>query len=137
MFTIMHRATILVIFLGVAVFGGCGGGGSEAQSGINLPSRTLSWAPPTSFANNIPLNPLTDLDSFEIYLKESSSFSESDLPVAQVGAVNPSTGQGVTSFNLANLIPYITPGIQYHIALRAVAITGDKSGFSETTIFSY
>lgn len=135
MFTVKNRVATIAMLLGVALFTGCGGGGS--QSGNTLPSKFLSWAPPTAFTNNTPLNPLTDLDSFEIYMKESGSFSESDLPKAMVGAVNPSTGQGVTSFNLANLSAYIIPGIQYQVALRTVTTTGAKSGFSGSANFSF
>jgi hypothetical protein len=135
-----HRkgiAALAIVYL--AVIAGCGGGGSSSGSitPSPLPTKNLSWIPPTAYTDGTPLNPATDLDIFEIYVKQSGPFTSSDSPVALVGAVSPSTGQLVTSFNLANLGPFITPGIQYQVALRAVAIAGTKSGFSGPATFSF
>jgi hypothetical protein len=76
------------------------------------------------------MNPDTDLDRFEIYVKETDSFSETDTPMA---AVSKST----TSFNLANLSPQVTVGPTYYVSLRAVALTGLKSDFSSAVSFSF
>ena len=137
MFKWKNRIAIFVILLGTAGLAGCGGGGSEPQSGIPLPAKTLSWAPPNAYTDGTPLNPVAELDSFEIYVKESGPFTGSDNPLALVGAVNPSTGQLVTTFNLANLAPYINLGVPYQVCLKAVAITGAKSGFSAPATFSF
>jgi len=128
--------TVAATIMALAVLPGCGGGGSS-ESGPALPPKTLSWTPPTAYTDGTPLNPTAELDSFEIYVKESGSFSGSDTPMAMVGAVNPQNGQLVTTFNLANLGPFINLGVQYQVALRAVAITGAKSDFSAPATFSF
>jgi len=132
------RAVMAIAVVTVSILAGCGGGGGgSSESGPVLPAKTLSWAPPTAYTDGTPLTPTADLESFEIYVKESGSFSDSDTPMAMVGAVNPQNGQLVTTFNLANLGPYINLGVQYQVTLRAVAITGAKSGFSAPAIFSF
>ncbi|MCL5883933.1 MAG: hypothetical protein M1377_01025 [Deltaproteobacteria bacterium] len=83
------------------------------------------------------MNPLTDLDGFEIYVNESGSFSDGDTPDAVVSAVDPVTHTLTTSFNLANLSPYLSKGIAYRVSMRAVAITGLKSDFSPQASFSF
>jgi len=135
-----NRVAILAVFLGWVFLAGCGGGGaasSESSGGPALPTKTLSWTPPSSYTDGSPLNPAMELNSFEIYVKESGPFTGSDSPVALVGAINPSTGQLVTSFNLANISSYISLGVQYQVCLKAVAITGAKSDFSGTATFSF
>lgn len=127
-----------LVILSLVVLSGCGGGGgSESGGGPSLPPKTLSWVPPNAYTDGTPLNPLSELDSFEIYVKESGPFTGSDSPMALVGAINPSTGQLVTTFNLANLAPYINLGVQYQVCLKAVAITGAKSDFSGAATFSF
>lgn len=131
--------TILVIALGlmIAIFSGCGGGGESASSegtplpaGTALPSRVLSWEPPTSYVDATGLNPVTDLDRYEIYVKETDDFSDADTPMAAVSEVT-------TSFDLANLSSDLTVGPQYHVSMRAVALTGLKSDFSPPVSFSF
>jgi len=133
--------TILGVIITFSILAGCGGGGdtgtSSSGGGNPVPAKTLTWVAPVSYTDGTPLDPATELDSFEVYVRASGSFAESDTPLALVGAVDPLTGQISTSFNLANLGPFITPGIQYQVALRAVAITGAKSGFSGTALFSF
>ena len=125
-----------MILLGI--LSGCGGGGaSSSGDGPPLPAKTLSWAAPESYTDNTSLNPLTDLDGFEIYVNESGTFSDGDTPNAVVSAVDPSTNMLTTSFNLANLGPYLSKGIAYRVSMRAVAITGLKSDFSPPASFSF
>ncbi|MFZ2223822.1 MAG: hypothetical protein WAV26_03950 [Candidatus Deferrimicrobium sp.] len=83
------------------------------------------------------MNPVTDLDGFEIYVNESGSFNNGDTPNAVVSAVDPQTHALTTSFNLANLGPYLSRGITYRVSMRAVAITGLKSDFSPPASFSF
>lgn len=130
------KAVAAAAILTMSILLGCGGGGSS-ESGLTLPTKTLSWAPPSAYTDGSPLNPVTELDSFEIYVKQGGPFSGSDAPMALVGAVNPQTGQIVTTFNLANLAPYISVGVQYQVCLKAVAITGAKSDFSAPATFSF
>jgi len=125
----IRRAIFLALIASLAAFSGCGGGGSSSESGTPLPSRVLSWDPPTSYMDGGSL-PVTDLDRFEIYVKESDSFTNTDSPLAAVSAVT-------TSFNLANLGSHLTVGPHYYVSLRAVALTGLKSDFSPPVSFSF
>jgi len=116
---------------------GCGGGGGEEATGTVYPTKTLKWAPPDSFSDRTPLDPSKDLDVFEIYLNTDGSFSEGDQPVAAVQAVDPTTSQITTSFNLANLGPFISKDVTYYVAIRSVAKGGMKSVYSSPASFSY
>jgi hypothetical protein len=118
---------------------GCGGGGSgESSSGGGAtPAKTLSWNPPQSFQDGSPLNPGADLDRFEIYIKENSNFADVDNEMAAVSATDKSTGLVCTSFNLANLAPFLSKGVVYHVSIRAVAHNGLKSDFSASASFSF
>jgi hypothetical protein len=122
----------------LAILSGCGGGGaSSSGDGNTIPAKTLSWAAPVFYTDQTSLNPVTDLDGFEIYVNESGSFSDGDIPNAVVSAVDPQTRTLTTSFNLANLAPYLSSGITYRVSMRAVAVTGLKSDFSPPASFSF
>jgi len=125
-----------MILLGI--LSGCGRGGtSSSVDGETLPAKTLSWAAPQSYTDNTSLNPLTDLSEYEIYVNESGSFADTDPPSAVVNAVDPATHTLTSSFNLANLGPYLSRGIAYRVSMRAVAVTGLKSDFSPPASFSF
>jgi len=130
---------LFLFFLVLASFSGCGGGGSgeASSSGGSLPTKTLSWNPPASYLDGSPLNPVLDLDSFEIYIKETPNFADTDNEMAALSATDKATGQVCTSFNLANLGPFISKGVTYHVSIRAVAKNGLKSGFSPGATFSF
>jgi len=83
------------------------------------------------------MDPVTDLDRFEIYVNGSGSFTDADPPMAAISAVDPATHTLTTSFNLANIGPPLTVGPQYYVSLRAVALTGLKSDFSPPVTFSF
>jgi len=83
------------------------------------------------------MNPVADLDRFEIYVNESGSFTDTETPLAAIGAVNQTTHSLATSFNLANIGPPLTIGPRYYVSLRAVALTGLKSDFSPPVSFSF
>jgi len=130
--------TILSLLTTLVVLSACGGGGtSSSGDGNPLPAKTLSWAAPESYIDNTSLNPLTALDGFEIYVNESGFFADTDTPNAVVSAVDPTTHTLTTSFNLANLAPYLSKGIAYRVSMRAVAVTGLKSDFSPPASFSF
>jgi hypothetical protein len=138
--------TILVIALGLmmATLIGCGGGGGNSSSegtpvptGTPLPARVLSWEPPTSYVDTTAMNPVTDLDRFEIHVNETGTFTDTDAPLAAVSAVDPATRNLTTSFDLANLSPHVTVGPKYYVSLRAVALTGLKSDYSPPVSFSF
>jgi hypothetical protein len=135
----------LILAVSVSLTGCGGGGGSSTDSGnpgtgggdTTFPAKTLSWAPPRAYTDTTPLNPSSDLEVFEIYVKNSGSFSPADSPMAALEAVNPSTGQLTTSFNLANLGPYLSKGVTYFVSVRAVAKNSLKSDFSNPASFSF
>lgn len=125
----------LILALG-SVFG-CGGGETESSSeDYAVAEKTAAWSPPATFLDGTPLNPAVDLSNYEIFVKESGSFSEADTPTAIVSAVDPATNQVTTSFNLANLGPFLHKGVSYYVSMRAVALNGLKSGFSAPASFS-
>jgi len=127
-----------MILLGIlAGCGGGGGGGSSSGGGETLPAKTLSWAAPESYTDNTSLNPLTDLSEYEIYVNESGTFADTDTPKAVLSAVDTTTHTLTSSFNLANLSPYLSKGIAYRVSMRAVAVTGLKSDFSPPASFSF
>jgi len=83
------------------------------------------------------MDPVKDLDRFEIYVNESGTFTDTDSPLAVVGAIHPATKKLTTSFDLANLGSHLTVGPHYYVSLRAVAHTGLKSSFSPPASFSF
>jgi hypothetical protein len=144
LFTGFRRVMLYALVAMLAAFTGCGGGGGggTSDSGTTLPAsalpaRTLSWEPPTSYIDNSTMNPVTDLDRFEIYVNESGSFTETEIPMAEVSAINKATHTLNSSFNLANIGPPLTVGPHYYVSLRAVALTGLKSDFSPPVSFSF
>jgi hypothetical protein len=137
----------MMIVLGILA--GCGGGGGSSSGdgggtplpaddgGTPLPAKILSWAPPESYTDSTSLDPGTDLQEYEIHVNESGSFSESSTPSAVVRAVDTTTHTLTTSFNLANLGSDLSRGVVYRVSMRAVAVTGLKSGFSPSASFSF
>jgi hypothetical protein len=83
------------------------------------------------------MNPVTDLDRFEIHVNETGTFTDADPAMAAVSAVDPATQSPTTSFNLANIGSPLTVGPRYYVSLRAVAHTGLKSDFSPPVSFSF
>ena len=102
-----------------------------------LPSMTLQWEPPELYTDGSPLNPVAELDRFEIYVKEEDTFREEDTPIAVVSAVEPGDDEICRTFDLSNLAPFINKGVVYHVALRVVAMTELKSDFSPSVTFSF
>lgn len=129
---------IFVLFIYCIIlltFSGCGDWRyGEDES---FPTKILSWHPPTTYQDGSSLNPETDLDSFEIYLKETPNFVDTDSEMVVISSYDKATGQICTSFNLANLAPFISIGVTYHVSIRAVAKNGQKSDFSPAASFSY
>jgi hypothetical protein len=137
------RIVVALMLTAVISIAGCGGGGSSTADGggtgggETFPAKVLSWAPPSAYTDSTPLNPISDLDVFEIYVKNSGSFSASDTPMASLPAVDPGSGQLATSFNLANLGPYLSRGVTYFVSIRTVAKNTLKSDFSAPAAFSF
>jgi len=89
---------MIALGLMMATFIGCGGGGGSSSSegtpppaGAPLPARVLSWEAPTSYVDTTAMDPVTDLDRFEIHVNETGTFADADPPVAAVSAVDPAT----------------------------------------------
>jgi len=137
----IRRIIILSLVAALATVSGCGGVGSSSDSGTAsgtvLPARTLSWEAPTSYVDATSMDPVTDLDRFEIYVNESGSFTDTDTPTAALSAVDKASHRPTTSFNLANIGSPLTVGPKYYVSLRAVALTGLKSDFSPPVSFSF
>jgi hypothetical protein len=131
---------IIIFFAVVCVVAGCDderSGGSESVGGEPLPTKILSWNPPATYQDGSSLNPATDLDSYEIYVKETPNFTDTDNEMAALSATDKETGQICESFNLANLAPFISKGVTYHASIRAVGKNGMKSSFSPSASFSF
>jgi hypothetical protein len=75
------------------------------------------------------LVPSRDLQGFEIYVKQDSSFGPADNPVATPSPLD-------TSYSLGNITPPLTQGVTYYISLRTVTVEGMKSDFSPSVPFS-
>ena len=135
---------VALILAGSLIFAGCGGV-SEETSATSMPSDPsgqasfLAWDPPQTYEDSTPLDPYVDLDYYEFYMRADMNFTDNDLPVAQVAAVedilSPDGQQYlqdlVTEFDLQNLLPFVPPGQSGYLSIRAVGVDGLKSEFSE------
>src|SRR3989304_4657323 len=139
----MNRSLVhALVFLsraGGILLSGCGGGGEGAMASIPPGiASALAWDAPQTYEDHTPLDPYRDLDCYEFYVRNDPNFTENDLPMAEVAAVEDVLSpdgkaylKNLTSlFNLANLKPFLTPGARYYISIRAVGGDGLKSGFS-------
>lgn len=127
------RFVAVLAVLSFAGMAGCGGGGTAGDMSIppppgGLPSQ-LAWDPPTTFLDSTPLDPYIDLDHYEFYVRPDSNFTDSDLQIAEVNAVD--NQFLVTEFNLNNLLPFVPPGTRRYLSIRAVGVDGSKSPFSQ------
>jgi len=134
--TFRRIKTVLSFVIVIAFLSGCGGGGGTS-SGESYPAKILTWSPPTEYTNGTSLNPATELERFEIYVNENGVFSDTDNEMAAISATVSGNGQPTTSFNLANLAPFLSQGVTYHVAIRTVTRDGLKSGFSAGATFSF
>jgi len=116
-------------FAAILLLSGCGGGGGTGQSQGPAPSgpvSVLAWTPPTTYNDNVALDPERDLEYYEIYVRQDGNFTDSDLPAIQLAAV--AAGSPVTEFTL-ELIPSLPAGSRLYVSMRAVGIDQQKSAF--------
>ena len=137
---------VSLLLAGSMLLAGCGGAGdggetstSEVYVPVVGPASFLAWDPPQTYEDDTPLDPYVDLDYYEFYVRADTNFTDNDLPVAQVAAVEDilsPDGQRylqnlVTEFDLQNLLPFVPPGQSGYLSIRAVGVDGLKSDFSE------
>jgi len=134
------HALVFLFLAGGILLSGCGGGGESTTASIPPGvASALAWDAPQTYEDNTPLDPYKDLDSYEFYVRNDPNFTENDLPMAEVAAVEDILSPDgkaylknlTTLFNLDNLKPFLTPGARYYISIRAVGMGGLKSGFSQ------
>jgi hypothetical protein len=140
------RMTLAATFLALATVSiGCGGGGGGTSSGSAAPApdpvavvEAVVWNPPTTFFDNTPLNPQTDLAYYEIYVGTSPNFTDNDAPIAAIASVTSETsadGMSISrvathQFNLTHLVPFVEQGTVYYVSVRAVGTDNLVSSFS-------
>ena len=129
----------LVIAIG-ALLAGCGGGGGGAPDqnpGPSGPVSVLTWDPPGNYADNAALDPLQDLDHYEVYVRLDGNFTDNDAPVAILAAVVDAPASGGSpggktlekEFILENIQPFIPPASRHYVSMKAVGIDGQRSRF--------
>jgi len=134
------RLSLRILILAI-IFSGCGGsgqgspnnGGGTGTGGIAnklVAHKVMNWNPPTTYTDGTPLDPHRDLDFYEIFINQDLT-----SPVAQVSAINSTTGALVTSFDLATLGAVFDSGSN-SISMRAVSRTGEVSDPSAPAFFS-
>jgi hypothetical protein len=143
----MIRLRAMKLFLGflliASLAAGCGGGGGNTQSPPSGNVAMLSWTPPETTSDNTVIDPYAELDHYEIYVSIDGNFSDEDIPVAQVTAVEDITSQDgqafthslVTEFDL-NLIGNLPSATQLYVSLRAVGTDKQRSGFMEPVLWA-
>ena len=140
---IRHTAMRMLLggFAAVILLAGCGGGGGGDTSQSQGPAPSgpvsiLAWTPPTTYNDNVVMDPERDLDYYEIYVRQDANFTDSDQPVIEIGAVAATLSPDgltvarslVTEFTL-ELIPSLPASSQLYISMRAVGIDQQKSAF--------
>jgi hypothetical protein len=137
----MKRFSAMKMLLGgfasALLLAGCGGGGGSSQSQALPPTGSASvfvWSAPSTFKDNSPLDPSTDVAYYELYLRTDPNFTDSDQPAVQIAAMAevPSPNgryvvkSPVTEYTL-ELIPSIPAGNLLYVSMRAVGIDKQKS----------
>jgi hypothetical protein len=139
----LYRRIFLALLAVTAMIIGCGGGGESFQASPSGPVITISWTPPEKTLENNDLDPREDLEYYEIHISTDGVFSEEDVPVALVAAVEVLPSQDgrflvkspITEFDL-NLLPNLPAGNPLYVSLRAVGTDRQKSAFMEPVLWT-
>ncbi|NNF83773.1 MAG: hypothetical protein HKM29_01290 [Deltaproteobacteria bacterium] len=145
----MVRNCVLVfvslLIAGSALLAGCGGEGESTVASVAPGTVSfLAWDPPQTYEDSTVLDPYTELDYYEFYVRGDGNFTDNDLPVAQVAAcVDILSPDGTvyipaltTEFELQNLLPFLPLESSGFLSIRAVGMDGLKSQFSEPIILN-
>jgi hypothetical protein len=97
---------------------------SNEKGGGETPSM-LSWTPPTQYEDGSPLDPATEIRSYEIFVSPSPTPSEGDVPAAVV------VGGSIDHYDLQNTGWYPDQNGLW-VWMRSVSVEGVKSDFSAT-----
>ena len=133
-----HRQIIATLAILGALLSACGGGGSSSPAASPTPtptptptppSKTVVWEAPQYFTDNTPLVRATDLERFEIYVRQDPSFGPDDSPIAIASPVD-------NTFNLETLAPPLSRGVTHFVSIRAVTKEGEASDFSNPYTFT-
>ena len=130
---------VLLLLMPAVIGSSCNGGkGASPTPVVVIPTKNLSWQPPTQFSDGGVLDPSRDLAQYEFYINETGSFSPNDAPRAVSPAVDPSSGSPVTSYDLTRIVPPLESGRIYFAAIRVVDQNGAKSNLTTPTVqFTY
>jgi hypothetical protein len=133
--------TVIVFLLMIPLLVSCNGGGGGQQGGSEEIPCILEWEQQFLFADNSVLNPLTDIERYDIYMNDIGFFDEEiDEPIASVAAVEDVlidetyVTQPTWHFDLARLEPFgIGPG--HWVSVRSVGLDNVASEFSEPVLW--
>lgn len=135
----------LFVFALPVLLSGCGIEGESSVAPVPAGTASvLAWDPPETYEDSTVLDPYTELDYYEFYVRSDNNFTENDLPVAQVGAVADILSPDgtvylkdlTTEFDLQNLLPFVTPGTSSYLSIRAVGVDGLRSDFSQPIVWN-
>lgn len=134
-----RRWTLILVALVLCVrFPGCADdnelGGFANGTAYLDGGLILSWAAPTAYSDATTLDPMWELDVYEIYINRTGLFFPDDEPSAYISAID-SDGNSTSEFDLGMLDYPFVVGQTYHVSMRAVTVSGTRSDFSP--VFSF
>jgi hypothetical protein len=127
MIRLWHAPILAVLVVLGGLLSACSSCGSSSAPVVK--GKSVYWAAPQFSMDNTPLVPSRDLQGYEIYIRQDSSFGPSDSPVATASALD-------TTYKLTNVSPPLSHGVTYYVSMRTVTVYGLKSDFSPAVSFS-